>query len=50
MLDSLYLEIRLYLYASIYDHKNCYIITAYEPDIKLWDENFTTKKYNIIHY
>jgi hypothetical protein len=26
---------------------NCYIITAYKPDIKLWDDNFTTKKETI---
>ncbi len=34
----------IHIVASLDDHKNCYIITAYEPDIKLWNENFTTKK------
>lgn len=23
---------------------NCFIITTYEPDIKLWSENYKTKK------
>jgi hypothetical protein len=34
----------LHIVASSDENGNCYIVTAYEPDERLWDENFTTKK------
>jgi len=34
----------LHVVASTDTLGNCYIITAYEPDSKLWDADFTTKK------
>ncbi|MCK9413932.1 MAG: DUF4258 domain-containing protein [Prolixibacteraceae bacterium] len=34
----------LHIVASTDKQGNCFIITAYEPDAKLWNENFTSKK------
>lgn len=34
----------IHVVASIDSLGNCFIITAYEPDINLWDNNFTIKK------
>ena len=34
----------LHVVASIDKPGNCYIITAYQPDAKLWNEKFTFKK------
>jgi len=34
----------LHIVASTDKIGNCYIIAAYEPDAKLWDEKFTIKK------
>ena len=34
----------LHVVASTDNLGNCFIITAYEPDVKLWDDNFTLKK------
>lgn len=34
----------LHIVASTDKPGNCYIITAYEPDEKLWNEKFTLKK------
>jgi len=34
----------LHIVISVDKSGNCYIITAYEPDIKIWEENFETKK------
>jgi hypothetical protein len=34
----------LHLVISADNKGNCFIITAYEPDKKIWDENFENKK------
>lgn len=34
----------LHVVASTDELGDCYIITAYEPDIQLWNEKFTVKK------
>ena len=34
----------LHIVASTDTEDNCYIITAYEPDTKLWDNDFSTKR------
>lgn len=34
----------LHIVVSSDDSKNCYIITAYQPDAGLWNEDFTFKK------
>ncbi len=34
----------LHVVASIDSLWNCFVITAYEPDKKLWNKNFTIKK------
>ena len=34
----------LHVVASVDFVGNCFVITAYEPDKKLWDKNFTIKK------
>lgn len=34
----------LHVVASTDKQGNCYIITAYEPDKKIWNNDFTTKK------
>lgn len=40
-----YVEKRpLHVVVSTDKHGNCYIITAYEPDHKLWESDFETKK------
>jgi hypothetical protein len=33
----------IHIVASIDDYENCYIITTYEPEAKLWNESFTNK-------
>lgn len=34
----------IHIVASTDKNENCYIITAYEPDTDLWNQDFTTKK------
>ena len=34
----------IHIVVSTDEQKNCYIITAYEPDRKLWESDFETKK------
>lgn len=34
----------LHIVVSSDESKNCYIITAYQPDKGLWNEDFTLKK------
>jgi hypothetical protein len=34
----------LHIVVSSDESKNCYIITAYQPDTSLWNEDFTVKK------
>lgn len=34
----------IHVVASIDSQENCFVITAYEPDKNLWDNNFTIKK------
>jgi hypothetical protein len=34
----------LHVVASTDSRGNCYIITAYEPDKKIWNNDFSTKK------
>jgi hypothetical protein len=34
----------LHIVVSSDDSKNCYVITAYQPDAGLWNKDFTFKK------
>jgi len=33
----------LHVVVSFDNDGNCYVITAYEPDLSIWNENFTIK-------